>query len=193
MITSNFEKLRFYIDNSIDYEEFNLFTLDREQFNLLYLCLNLQSIQQHLPKRLKDESVSQEDAITKKLYKDYSEFKRALDQNLVGLNPEYDKMLLFKKTQKLLDRFLFIFFAEDRLLLPTNLIFRINQEWKNLKQMRIQVSLYERYITYFNDLNVGAKVTLPAFGKKTGDAITAEFEIFILFCLSIFFLGKRVE
>lgn len=109
MITSNFEKLRFYIDNSIDYEEFNLFTLDREQFNLLYLCLNLQSIQQHLPKRLKDESVSQEDAITKKLYKDYSEFKRALDQNLVGLNPEYDKLLLFKKTQKLLDRFLFIF------------------------------------------------------------------------------------
>lgn len=178
VITSNFEKLRFYIDNSIDYEEFNLFTLDREQFNLLYLCLNLQSIQQHLPKRLKDESVSQEDAITKKLYKDYSEFKRALYQNLVELNPEYDKLLLFKKTQKLLDRFLFIFFAEDRLLLPTNLIFRINQEWKNLKQMRIPVSLYERYITYFNDLNVGAKVTLPAFGKKTGDAIEAEFEIF---------------
>jgi type I restriction-modification system DNA methylase subunit len=178
VITSNFEKLRFYIDNSIDYEEFNLFTLNREQFNLLYLCLNLQSIQQHLPKRLKDESVSQEDAITKKLYKDYSEFKRALYQNLVELNPDYDKLLLFKKTQKLLDRFLFIFFAEDRLLLPTNLIFRINQEWKNLKQMRIPVSLYERYITYFNDLNVGAKVTLPAFGKKTGDAITAEFEIF---------------
>jgi REP element-mobilizing transposase RayT len=178
VITSNFEKLRFYIDNSIDYEEFNLFTLNREQFNLLYLCLNLQSIQQHLPKRLKDESVSQEDAITKKLYKDYSEFKRALYQNLVELNPEFDKLLLFKKTQKLLDRFLFIFFAEDRLLLPTNLIFRINQEWKNLMKMRMTVSLYDRYKVYFNDLNVGAKVTLPAFGKKTGDAIEAEFEIF---------------
>jgi type I restriction-modification system DNA methylase subunit len=140
--------------------------------------LSLQSIQQHLPKRLKDESVSQEDAITKKLYKDYSEFKRALYQNLVELNPEFDKLLLFKKTQKLLDRFLFIFFAEDRLLLPTNLIFRINQEWKNLMKMRMTVSLYDRYKVYFNDLNVGAKVTLPAFGKKTGDAIEAEFEIF---------------
>lgn len=178
VITSNFEKLRFYIDNSIDYEEFNLFTLSREQFNLLYLCLNLSSIQQNLPKRLKDESVSQEDAITKKLYKDYSEFKRALYHNLVELNPEFDKLLLFKKTQKLLDRFLFIFFAEDRLLLPTNLIFRINQEWKNLMKMRMTVSLYERYKVYFNDLNLGAKVTLPAFGKKTGDAIEAEFEIF---------------
>ncbi len=178
VITSNFEKLRFYIDNSIDYEEFNLFTLSREQFNLLYLCLSLPSIQQNLPKRLKDESVSQEDAITKKLYKDYSEFKRALYHNLVELNPEFDKLLLFKKTQKLLDRFLFIFFAEDRLLLPTNLIFRINLEWKNLMKMRMTVSLYERYKVYFNDLNVGAKVTLPAFGKKTGDAIEAEFEIF---------------
>ncbi|MCX8486025.1 MAG: N-6 DNA methylase, partial [Crocinitomicaceae bacterium] len=41
-----------------------------------------------------------------------------------------------------------------------------------------QVSLYERYMVYFNDLNHGAKVTLPAFGKKTGEAITAEFEIY---------------
>jgi type I restriction-modification system DNA methylase subunit len=178
VVLSNFEKLRFYIDNTIDYEEFNLFTLNREQFNLLYLCLSFDNIKNNVPKRLKAESVSQEDQITKKLYKDYSEFKRALFNNLVELNPHYDKLLLFKKTQKLLDRFLFIFFAEDRLLLPTNLIFRINQEWKNLQAMRIQVSLYERYMVYFNDLNHGAKVTLPAFGKKTGEAITAEFEIY---------------
>jgi hypothetical protein len=94
------------------------------------------------------------------------------------MNPQYDKLVLFKKTQKLLDRFLFIFFAEDRLLLPTNLIFRINKEWENIKLMRLPVSLYDRYIDYFRDLNIGAKVTLPAFGKKTGEAITAEFEIF---------------
>jgi len=178
VITSNFEKLRFYIDNTIDYEEFNLFNLTRNQFSLLYLCLSYENIKNNVPKRLKAESVSQEDAITKKLYKDYSEFKRALYSNLVELNLQFDKLLLYKKTQKLLDRFLFIFFAEDRLLLPTNLIFRINQEWKNLMKMRMTVSLYERYKVYFNDLNVGAKVTLPAFGKKTGDAIEAEFEIF---------------
>jgi hypothetical protein len=178
VITSNFEKLRFYIDNTIDFEEFNLFTLSREQFNLLYLCLSFKNIKDNVPKRLKLESVSQEDQITKKLYKDYSDFKRALFTNLVELNPEFDKLLLFKKTQKLLDRFLFILFAEDRLLLPTNLIFRINQEWKNLVSARVPVSLYERYKMYFNDLNLGAKVTLPAFGKSTGDAIVAEFEIF---------------
>lgn len=178
VITSNFEKLRFYIDNTTQQEEFNLFTLTKAQFELLYACLAWESISKNTPMQILNESVSKENIITKSLYKDYSEFKRALFANLVEMNPQYDKLVLFKKTQKLLDRFLFIFFAEDRLLLPTNLIFRINKEWENIIAQRIQVSLYDRYKMYFNDLNVGAKVTLPAFGKKTGEAITAEFEIF---------------
>lgn len=178
VITSNFEKLRFYIDNTTQLEEFNLFTLNKERFQLLYACLAWDSIRQNTPIQILNESVSKENVITKKLYNDYSEFKRALFSNLVELNPQFDKLLLFKKSQKLLDRFLFIFFAEDRLLLPTNLIFRINAEWDNLVSARVPVSLYDRYKMYFNDLNQGAKVTLPAFGKKTGEAITAEFEIF---------------
>lgn len=178
VITSNFEKLRFYIDNTTQQEEFNLFTLTKTQFELLYACLAWESIKSNTPTQLLNESVSKENTITKSLYKDYSEFKRALFANLVELNPHFDKLELFKKTQKLLDRFLFIFFAEDRGLLPTNLIFRINKEWENIISQRIQVSLYDRYKMYFNDLNVGAKVTLPAFGKKTGEAITAEFDIF---------------
>jgi REP element-mobilizing transposase RayT len=178
VITSNFEKLRFYIDNTTQQEEFNLFTLTKPQFELLYACLAWESISKNTPMQILNESVSKENIITKSLYKDYSEFKRALFANLVEMNPQYDKLVLFKKTQKLLDRFLFIFFAEDRLLLPTNLIFRINKEWENIIAQRIQVSLYDRYKMYFNDLNIGAKVTLPAFGKKTGEAITAEFEIF---------------
>lgn len=178
VITSNFEKLRFYIDNTTQQEEFNLFTLTKSQFETLYACLAWESISRNMPMQLLNESVSKENTITKSLYKDYSEFKRALFANMVELNPHFDKLVLFKKTQKLLDRFLFIFFAEDRGLLPTNLIFRINQEWKNLQAMRIPVSLYERYMIYFNDLNHGAKVHLPAFAKKTGEAITQEFEIF---------------
>jgi type I restriction-modification system DNA methylase subunit len=179
VITSNFEKLRFYIENTVDYIEFNLFQLTKKEFSLLYICLSYENIKNNVPKHLKDESVSKESKITKQLYKDYSDFKQALFNNLVELNPQYDKLLLFKKTQKLLDRFLFIFFAEDRQLVPTNLIRRINLEWEDIvKVKRLNVSLYDRYKTYFHDLNAGATVTLPAFGKKTGDAITAQFEIF---------------
>ena len=179
VITSNFEKLRFYIENTVDFIEFNLFQLTKKEFSLLYICLSYENIKNNVPKHLKDESVSKESKITKQLYKDYSDFKQVLFNNLVELNPQYDKLLLFKKTQKLLDRFLFIFFAEDRQLVPTNLIRRINLEWEDIvKVKRLHVSLYDRYKTYFDDLNAGATVTLPAFGKKTGDAITAQFEIF---------------
>ena len=112
VITSNFEKLRFYIDNAIEHIEFNLFNLTEKEFELLYLCLAYDNILKDIPKKLKDESVGQEDVITKKLYNDYSLFKRELHQSLVSLNPEYDALILFKKSQKLIDRFLFLFFAD---------------------------------------------------------------------------------
>jgi hypothetical protein len=177
VITSNFEKIRFYIDNAIEFLEFNLFQLTQTEFELLYLCLAHENLSRGIAKTIKDESVSQEDVITKKLYKDYSLFKREMYQNLVQLNPQYEPIELFKKSQKLLDRFLFIFFAEDRNLLPTNLIFRINKEWQNLRVMRIEVSLYDRYKTYFNDLNTGAKVQLPAF-TQTASHTVEEHQIF---------------
>lgn len=177
IITSNFEKLRFYIDNAIEYIEFNLFTLTEKEFELLYVCLAFENIEKGLPKKIKSESVSQEDTITKKLYHDYSVFKKELYHNLVALNPQYQALDLFKISQKLLDRFLFIFFAEDRALLPTNLIFRINKEWQQLREMRIEVSLYDRYKIYFHDLNIGATVSLPAF-NETKASQKEEFQIF---------------
>ena len=177
VITSNFEKLRFYVDNAIEYLQFNLFTLTEKEFELLYICLSYESIAKGLPKQIKDESVSQEALITKKLYNDYSVFKSELYQSLVKLNPQYEPLELFKKSQKLLDRFLFIFFAEDRQLLPTNLIFRINKEWQQLREMRIEVSLYDRYKIYFNDLDKGAKVSLPAF-SQTASKQKEEFHIY---------------
>jgi len=177
IITSNFEKLRFYIDNAIEHIEFNLFTLSEKEFELLHLCLAYENLSKGIAKSIKEESVSQEDVITKKLYKDYSVFKSELYHNMVSLNPEYEPIELFKKSQKLLDRFLFIFFAEDRNLLPTNLIFRINKEWQNLRLMRIEVSLYDRYKVYFNDLNKGAKVVLPAFSETASKQIE-EHQIF---------------
>ena len=178
VIISNFEKLRFYIDNATEHIEFNLFTLSRAEFDLLYTCLSLESMETDLPKKIKNESVSNEDKITAALYKDYSAFRKELFTDIEQLNPQYDRLLLFKKTQKLLDRFLFIFFAEDRQLLPTNLIFSINLEWQKLREARVPVSLYDRYKMYFQDLNTGARVSLPAFGKHTNEIVTAQYDIY---------------
>lgn len=160
VIISNFEKLRFYIDNAIEFVEFNLFTLKLEEFAVLWLCLAYENIVKDFPKQLKSESVSNEDQITKELYKDYSRFKQELFADLTEQNSEYDKLLLFKKSQKLLDRLLFIFFAEDRNLLPPNSIAKIIDQWEKLKEMDEYRPLYDRFKKYFSYMNTGYK------GKK---------------------------
>ena len=157
VITSNFEKLRFYIQDATEFIEFNLFELTQDEFNLMYLCLSSNSIEKDLPLKLKSESISQEDLITKKLYKDYSLFKRELYQNLIELNQGYDKLLLFKKSQKLLDRFLFLFFAEDKFLLPPNSVRLILDDWEDLIEKDEEIPLYNRFKKYFGYLNTGFK------------------------------------
>ena len=157
IITSNFEKLRFYIDNAIEHLEFNLFELTFEQFQLLYLCLAYENISADIPAKMKAESVSQEDLITKKLYNDYSVFKRELFQNLVAQNPQYEPLALFQKSQKLLDRLLFLFFGEDRGLLPPNSVRLILEDWKAIKDRDEDVQLYSRFKKYFGYLNTGFK------------------------------------
>ena len=158
VITSNFEKLRFYIDNAVDFEEFNLFEMTKERFNIFWLCLSADYLLRDMPKKIKNESISQEENITVQLYKDYAAFRSDIFDSIQKENPEYDKLTLFKKTQKLLDRFLFIFFAEDRLLLPPNSIRSIVNQWKDLRDKYDEYfPLYDRFNKFFGYMNTGHK------------------------------------
>jgi len=187
VITSNYEKLRFYINDATEFEEFNLFALTEEQFSLLYLCLHKENIFQSIPLTIKKDSVAEEEAITKTFYKDYSLFKRELYRDLVKRNAKTlknarqdelkditigvigeetlqrleknVKLTLFKKSQKLIDRFLFIFFAEDRGLLPPNSTVKILDDWDKLKELDQIVPLYDRFKLYFKFLDIGRKGT----------------------------------
>lgn len=157
VITSNFEKLRLYIDNATEHIEFNLFTLTERDFGLLYVCLGCENVEKDIPQKIKNESLSKEGEITKQLYKDYTLFKRELHKSLVALNPQFDTLTLFKKSQKLLDRFLFLFFAEDRSLLPPNSVRLVLSDWKELQERDVEIPLYERFKKYFGYLNDGFK------------------------------------
>lgn len=166
VIISNFEKLRLYLDNAVDYREWDIFHMTSEEFRELYLCLAWMQVESGIASKMKQESVSNEDQITKALYKDYSEFKRVLFADILEHNPYQEscefvedekqwQLLLFKKTQKLLDRLLFIFFAEDCGLLPPNLIAQIVQRWENLKDDDEPRPLYYIFKKHFNYLNEG--------------------------------------
>ncbi|MBE7689419.1 Eco57I restriction-modification methylase domain-containing protein [Tenacibaculum piscium] len=177
VITSNFEKLRFYINDATEFEEFNLFELTKEQFQFLYLCLHKDNILNNIPLKIKEASVVKEEQITKDFYNDYSLFKRELYRDLVKQNLKNPifrteqekenidsinkniKLSLFKKSQKLIDRFLFIFFAEDRGLLPPNSTLKILQDWDKLKDLDVEVPLYDRFKLYFKYLDTGREGT----------------------------------
>ena len=167
VVISNFEKLRLYIDNAVEHREWNLFTLTEDDFRELYLCLAWQQVVNGTAVKMKAESVSSEDQITKALYRDYSQFKRALFADILKNNPVRDgedekewQLLLFKKTQKLLDRMLFIFFAEDCGLLPPNSMVQIIDQWEQLKEIDEYRPFYDRVKKYFGYMNTGFK------GKK---------------------------
>ena len=167
VITSNFQKLRFYIDYAHEYEEFDLFNLQKEDFELLYLLLSANSIFSNLPIKLKEETKFHEQQVSDKLYKDYSVFKNKLFANLIKNNPDNNKLTLFNKSQKLLDRFLFILFAEDSGLLPPNSISRIIDTFHKLTELDAYKPIYDIYKQYFGYMNIGRK------GKTNADNIPA--------------------
>lgn len=182
VITSNFEKLRFYINDATEFEEFDLFTLSKNRFELLYLCLHIDNVLNNVPLTIKEASIVEEEEITKAFYKDYSIFKRELYRDLVKKNArtvkaklsgaettdnqddilsldKNVKLTLFKKSQKLIDRFLFIFFAEDRTLLPSNSTLQILNKWKDDWNFGDERPLYNLFKQYFNFLDLGRKGT----------------------------------
>ncbi len=201
VVTSNFEKLRFYINDATEFLEFNLFQLAPEEFALMYLCLQKENILNNLPLTIKEASLVEEENITKQFYNDYSLFKRELFRDLVKRNAkrikidavtsitteklndlslegtkaklsemslEADdikpleknvKLSLFKKSQKLIDRFLFIFFAEDRDLLPPNSTIQILDKWKADIDFGDERPLYNLFKQYFHFLDEGRKGT----------------------------------
>lgn len=155
VISSNFHKLRFYVDDATEYEEFDLYNLDKETFKKFYLYLRKEGLlDKNIPKLLKEETKFHEENISKQLYKDYSSFKNKYFENIVKNNPQYDKLLLFKKSQKFLDRILFVLFAEDKELIPTNAISRIVESWALADDLHYK-SLYELFTILFEHLNVG--------------------------------------
>ena len=104
IITSNFHKLRLYIDHSDAYEEFDLFSMTSERFELFYYLLNKTNIFSNIPLKLKEDSKLKEQDISNELYKKYAGLRSRLFENIVKNNPHIDKLTLLNKTQKLLDR-----------------------------------------------------------------------------------------
>jgi hypothetical protein len=161
IIISNFDELRFYIDKKTAYEKFKLFSLTYEEFKKFHLLVSFESLKEDVPLKLKEKSASFEQTISKELYRDFSQFRSHLFENIIK-NNDLDRSLLLRLTQKLCDRIIFILFAEDRGLLNPNTIKEIREEFKN--QKFTSYALYDMYKFYFNAINTGNdKLGIPKY------------------------------
>jgi len=162
VIISNFKQLDIYSDSSDVC--FSLDMTSSQSYTTLYALLNQNSLQSNEIARLKKSSKSQEQ-ITKEVYKEYSSFRLKLLNNLIENNKELSKQTIFECANKLLDRFMFILFAEDRGLIPVNSIDAIIKQYENSKDGWSEIKpLYYYYKRYFSFIDIGnPNINIPKY------------------------------
>lgn len=137
VIVSNFKEIRLYHSNTMtEYEEFLMEDLatDCEAFKKFYFLLNFNFLIKRDGQAPIDDlyvrNEAEEEKISETFYEDYKKVRRELYQHLVENNTKIDEIILFEKTQKILDRFIFVCFCEDSRLLPENVFRKVIQAAK---------------------------------------------------------------
>lgn len=124
VIVSNFVEVRLYKStSSLEYEQFFITDLDDEdEFKRFYFLLckdNLIAKEgKSVVDRLYEDNEKTRAEISNQFYNDYKSLRTDLFEALKGNNSSIDELILFSKAQKILDRFIFVCFCENRRLLP---------------------------------------------------------------------------
>ena len=120
IIVSNFKEIRLYHKDRGQgcYESFEILKLnDEKEFKRFYFCLSKQNLSDEnrnsLIDRLIKDTSRNEKEITNKFYKDFKYLRKFLFNHICEYNKDIDKKCLLEKTQKLLDRLVFVMFCED--------------------------------------------------------------------------------
>ncbi len=124
VILSNFKEIRLY--HSSDQGCYELFIvtdlLEQENIKRFFYILQKENLISESSESLIDRSYRErqetEQIITKKFYNEYKKLRLDLFTHLKENNSGLDEIFLLNKTQKLLDRFIFVCFCEDKNLLP---------------------------------------------------------------------------
>lgn len=132
IIVSNIREIRLYNSKTMTaHEKFIVENLtDETEFIRFYFLLHkdrliAKSREQSIIDVLYANNDIEETQITNEFYKYYKNVRINLHKHLIEYNAQYDEILLLEKTQKILDRFIFIRFCEDSKFLPKRSFKRI--------------------------------------------------------------------
>lgn len=121
VLVSNYREIRLYAVGfgRKDFELFDLSIMtDAKNLSRMLLLLSARNLLGDLTLQLLKESEQREKEITKELYQDYKKIRGEIVKELVVQYPKMSSLKIVRFTQTILDRILFIAFAEDKGLLP---------------------------------------------------------------------------
>lgn len=161
-IVSNFSEIRLYAIGygRKDYEHFDLKKFDIESLLKLTSLLSAESLLSGTTLSLLEESTLVEKEITNALYFDYRELRTKLISYIAELHPSIEMMDVIKSAQTILDRILFVAFAEDRGLLPRETL----KETFKAKNPFAPQPVWANFKGLFKAINIGApELKIPAY------------------------------
>ncbi|KAF0239136.1 MAG: hypothetical protein FD181_521 [Prolixibacteraceae bacterium] len=137
VIVSNFKEIRFY--HASDQSRYEIFILQEllnvENLKRFFFLLQKEQLisknSESFVEILYRERQETEQIISKLFYNQYKNLRIELFEHLKQNNPYKEKLLLLNKSQKLLDRFIFVCFCEDRNLLPAYTSKKVKDILKN--------------------------------------------------------------
>ncbi|MEY2884458.1 MAG: hypothetical protein RL490_2182, partial [Pseudomonadota bacterium] len=147
VLVCNMLKLRLYAfgQGTARYEEFDLDSIDNpDELKLLLLLCSADSLLGTATADLLARSAGEDRDITNQLYRDYRDLRQSLMQFVADQRKDIAPEPRIALVQKILDRLVFIAYAEDTVLLPDNRLklavehddpFQPRPKWDNVKAL----------------------------------------------------------
>lgn len=175
LIVSNFREIRLYHKSRSQsyYEKFEVLNLHEEkELKRFYYVLCKENLISKDRNSILDELVKntskQEEDISKEFYNKFKEIRADLFNHIAENNPDINKKVVLEKTQKLLDRLVFVFFCEDTAnLLPTNLT-RTVYDLGIKSRERSDQRVWREFKNLFKDINEGRTDIEPNINAYNG-------------------------
>jgi len=163
VLVSNYLEIRLYAVGygRQAYEIWDLAKLtDPAEYARLQWLLSAKQLLSGETRAILDRSEQLEKEITNQLYRDYKALRETLLRTLTADNPAIPPLDLLRHAQTILDRVLFIAFAEDRGLLPDKIIAQAYEQ----KNPFNPLPLWENFKGLFRAIDKGnAALNIPAY------------------------------
>jgi len=165
VIVSNYKEIRLYRSN--DMTEYQVFFLEKLkddlEFKKFIYILSFDALVGTEKKKAKTIELSEEyqknqAEIEKKFYNEYKAIRLHIFENMRKNNPAVNENTIIEKVQKLLDRFLFICFCEDKGLLPNNIFHKTLEKGKKIE------NIFEIFSSLCRWIDIGnSRENIPRF------------------------------